>query len=201
MDHCGTKSNARVARSHPTVDFVNTVACPGCRTGDAFESGASARRWLSAHPDLPTVSHGSLDLAQLRRFRESVRDLLGASIRRAPPGSAALATVNTAVGAGLTRNALKWQRGRWEISARTPTGNGTQHFIGTIARSTVALLGGPERRKLRACPGPGCVHLLFVRTRQQIWCSPTGCGNRVRVARHWRKVRTRSAGKPPRSTP
>lgn len=193
MDHCGTRPATGAAGGHSGVDFANTIACPGCRAGDALESEASAHRWLRAHPDLPALSNGSLNLAELRRLRGSVRDLLYATIRRTRPGLRSLATVNTAAAGGLSWSTLEWRRGQWQIIARIRPGNGTGPLAGTLARSVVALLGGPGRKKLRACQGPGCVHLLFVRTRQQLWCSPTGCGNRVRVARHWRKVRARSA--------
>lgn len=192
MEHCGTTPPSDAAGGQLVVDFANTVACPGCRAGDAFESDASARRWMRGHPDLPALTNGSLNSAALHRFRGSVRDLLYASIRRTRPGPRSLAAVNAAAATGLSWSTLEWRRGRWQLSVRIRPSNGTGPLTGALARSVVALLGGTEGKKLRACQGPGCVHLLFLRTRQQLWCSPTGCGNRVRVARHWRKVKARS---------
>lgn len=195
MDHCRAKPAK--AGGHPVVDFANTLACPGCRAGDALDSTIAARRWLRAHPELPALAPGPPNLKELRRLRKYVRELLSANSRSSAPGSAALAMVNAAAAAGFSNETLEWRGGRWWVRARPRRGSGTSHLIGSIARSTVALLGGPARRKLRACHGPGCVHFLFARTRQQIWCSPTGCGNRVRVARHWRKAKSRD----PRTKP
>lgn len=61
--------------------------------------------------------------------------------------------------------------------------------LARIAQESIALLAGPEADKLRACYAPGCV-LYFVKTHpRREWCSVT-CGNRVRAARHYGKVRS-----------
>ncbi|MEY9930633.1 putative RNA-binding Zn ribbon-like protein [Catenulispora sp. GP43] len=58
-----------------------------------------------------------------------------------------------------------------------------------VAADAVTLLTGPDADKLRACHAPGCV-LYFVKTHpRREWCSVT-CGNRVRAARHYDKVRS-----------
>lgn len=58
--------------------------------------------------------------------------------------------------------------------------------IAAIAEEAVALFAGPDRRLLRACHAPGCV-LYFIRNHpRRAWCSD-GCGNRARVARHYRR--------------
>jgi predicted RNA-binding Zn ribbon-like protein len=61
--------------------------------------------------------------------------------------------------------------------------------LARVAQESIALLGGPEAAKLRACYAPGCV-LYFVKTHpRREWCSVT-CGNRARAARHYEKVRS-----------
>lgn len=61
--------------------------------------------------------------------------------------------------------------------------------LARIAKESIALLTGPQADKLRACYAPGCV-LYFVKTHpRREWCSVT-CGNRVRAARHYDKVRS-----------
>ena len=58
-----------------------------------------------------------------------------------------------------------------------------------IAEQAVELFTDQTRDQLRACPGPGCV-LYFVRQHpRREWCS-AGCGNRARVARHYRRHAT-----------
>jgi len=61
--------------------------------------------------------------------------------------------------------------------------------LARIARESIALLGGPDAAKLRACHAPGCV-LYFLKTHpRREWCSVT-CGNRARAARHYERVRS-----------
>jgi len=57
-----------------------------------------------------------------------------------------------------------------------------------VAEDAIGLLGDDEAAKLRACPAPTCV-LYFVKTHpRREWCS-VACGNRVRAARHYQRVR------------
>lgn len=183
--HCSTDH-------HCAVDFANSNACPACRSGDAFASEASARRWLRARPNLDPWQEEFPDLPAIREFREDVRAVFYARIRGERPPARALSQINSASRAGAEWTVLTWRSGRWLAERRFRSGRVTQRIAGIVARSIVSLLSSSEGNKLRACHGPGCAHLLLTRTRQQLWCSPTGCGNRARVARHWRKVRERA---------
>ncbi|MET7639091.1 ABATE domain-containing protein [Streptomyces sp. NPDC005438] len=55
-----------------------------------------------------------------------------------------------------------------------------------LARAAVAFLTGPERARLRACTAPRCVRYFVQSHGRQAWCKPS-CGNRARVARHYRR--------------
>jgi predicted RNA-binding Zn ribbon-like protein len=58
-----------------------------------------------------------------------------------------------------------------------------------VAHESIELLTGPDAGTLRACYAPGCV-LYFAKTHpRREWCSVT-CGNRVRAARHYDRVRS-----------
>ena len=56
-------------------------------------------------------------------------------------------------------------------------------------RSGIELLTGSGRARLRRCEGPGCVLYFVAANPRRRWCSPRLCGNRVRVARHYRRYR------------
>lgn len=93
--------------------------------------------------------------------------------------------------------APSWSHLEW-IGAGGPTrtdvtdGTGSARVLSHIAEEAVRLFAGPGRTGLRACQGPRCV-LYFVRSHpRREWCS-ADCGNRARVARHYR--RHRGAGK------
>ena len=170
------------------VDFSNTIACPGCRAQDAFDSVEGTRRWLRAKaPDVASEWTPS-EWTGLRRFREDVRRVLRAAATGSRPPADALGSLNEALNAA-SPVALRFQGGRWsEVRARgrrTPTAE----LRLRIARSTAEALAGPNRPRVRLCQAPGCLHLLFARSSRQLWCSPSGCGNRVRVQRHYRRSR------------
>jgi predicted RNA-binding Zn ribbon-like protein len=58
--------------------------------------------------------------------------------------------------------------------------------VALLAAHAVDLFTGEQPASLRACHAPGCV-LYFVKQHpRREWCS-AGCGNRARVARHYRR--------------
>lgn len=48
------------------------------------------------------------------------------------------------------------------------------------------LFAGPDQERLKACLAPGCVLYFMQNHPRREWCS-AGCGNRARVARHYRR--------------
>ncbi|MFV2121917.1 CGNR zinc finger domain-containing protein [Streptomyces sp. Act-28] len=87
------------------------------------------------------------------------------------------------------RLAARW----WEIGpsfeavARSSESDPRRGALGEVGAAAVALFSGEQADRLRACAAPGCI-LYFVRTHaRREWCT-TGCGNRVRVARHSRRA-------------
>jgi predicted RNA-binding Zn ribbon-like protein len=145
------------------------------------------------------------ELARARGLREGVRVLAGfvtagsgaagfvtAGFVTAGSASAgalgdALREVNAAA-AETPAPALTLRGGHLELGAQmnvSPVAAG----LARVAVDAVALFGGEDAAKLRACPAPGCV-LYFVKTHpRREWCS-AGCGNRVRAARHYQRVRS-----------
>lgn len=186
------------------VEFANSVACAACRSDDALASVARFHIW--ARPRFPGLAarEEDDDLRRLRRFRTSVRELLEATVQRRRAGAGALQRVNAALlpGPGALRLA---QRGAtWVAAPLPPPGERRRYVETTIAYAASALLTAPTGPRLVACHGAGCRHFVLARTRTQLWCSPLGCGNRARVARHYRKSmrrRSRASPAPRRSQP
>jgi predicted RNA-binding Zn ribbon-like protein len=175
------------------LDFLNTVACPACRAGDALDPvgeprGGSARRLPIGA--LPRPVRGR---ERLRRFRAAVRELVEASIERRAPDPRSLETLNAAARRYRPRSALRWSRTGWTRVDTTSAGGEYDRVAGRVAIATIELLTGPARMRLKRCHGLGCEHFLYGRTKTQLWCSPSGCGNRARVARHYRLTRGRAA--------
>jgi predicted RNA-binding Zn ribbon-like protein len=132
--------------------------------------------WLQAN-----APGSSLD--DVRELRDALRRLAAEATsddRTDAPSTQDLAqaveTLNRACADSPTWSQLTWP------STRTTHGS----ELSKIAEEAVDLFSGRDRDRLRPCGGPGCV-LYFVRTHpRQEWCS-AGCGNRARVARHYRR--------------
>jgi len=172
------------------VGFANTVACQACRAGDALDKPSDFHAWgrsfLVSEPE--RVSEGGL--RYLRRFRHALREVVAAAIDGREPSRVALRSVNVASHRVHPSSSLSWEGGSWELVEGPVTCEGPERVAYQVARAAVALLTSPERTRLRRCQGPGCAHFLFARTRTQLWCSSAGCGNRVRVARHYRRAKS-----------
>ena len=126
------------------------------------------------------------DLAAARDLRDCVRALASSAVRGTRPAPAVVATLNAHV-----RAAARWRELTWRaepVATERSDAPPVRQALGEIAALAVELFSGPDRSELRACPAPGCV-LYFVRQHaRREWCSTT-CGNRVRAARHYDRVR------------
>ncbi len=182
------------------VDFANTVACTSCRAEDALASSAELSAWATPRFGPAFDLLGPHELARLRQLRSTVRELLYATVDRRRPAARALRAANLALRGGGRRVELRWsEEGGW---SERPSGiEGSDRVAEAVLESTIHLLTGSEVGKLRACRAPECAHLLIARTGSQIWCSPTGCGNRARVARHYWKGRGTRPGMEVRARP
>ncbi|MGW0166756.1 CGNR zinc finger domain-containing protein, partial [Streptomyces sp. NPDC003343] len=110
-----------------------------------------------------------------------------------PPATAPGLARPEAIGT-LNRLAQIWPELVWPTDGhptRTYRGPGTaaDRAVQLLAHQAVQLFAGPDRDRLRPCLAPNCL-LFFVKNHaRREWCSPT-CGNRMRVARHYRRHHT-----------
>ena len=88
--------------------------------------------------------------------------------------------------------APRWTALEWPGDGSAPTStirtgrSASEAAISQIADEAIALFGSARRSSLRTCQAPGCV-LYFVKQHpRREWCSDA-CGNRARVARHYRR--------------
>jgi predicted RNA-binding Zn ribbon-like protein len=75
-------------------------------------------------------------------------------------------------------------------------GSPTSRLLAELAEAATELLADPAVRTVRQCEAPAC-HLLFLPAHpRRRWCSPASCGNRVRVARYYRRHKDAPEGSP-----
>jgi predicted RNA-binding Zn ribbon-like protein len=175
------------------VRLMNTVWANRDGVHDSLTSVAQLQQWARQCGVRPSTGLARADLDRARSLRDALRRLAAELLddRRSGAVSArltaeeALSVLNgflaTCVpelraegGPGLHRD--------WRSSV-----SGFERELVTVALEASDLLA-KGRAGLGACHGPGCV-LYFERVpARREWCS-AGCGNRARVARHYRRLK------------
>jgi predicted RNA-binding Zn ribbon-like protein len=192
------------------VELMNTVWADRDGVHDALTGPDDTLAWLRAiQPRLesrPAAVTGWLrstrpsgmpeTTAALRELRDALRRLAAEST--GDPRAVevhdsaitsrrdALEVVDRACAAAPSWSALCWPAGERPTRAVHTAGQPGQAVVSGLAEAAVELFTGDPPAELRACLAPGCV-LYFVRQHpRREWCS-AGCGNRARVARHYRR--------------
>lgn len=189
------------------VELMNTIWADRDGVHDALATTEEALAWLRAigprlvpvpaevgawlRADRPERADAATE--QLRRLRDALR-LLAAEATADASGSAvgdrsaALHVVERAGAGAPTWSALEWPDGGAPCRAVHSDAAPGPVVAALLAAQAVDLFTGELRSRLRACHAPGCVlHFVKQHPRRE-WCS-AGCGNRARVARHYRRHR------------
>jgi predicted RNA-binding Zn ribbon-like protein len=163
---------------------------------DALATPDLVRDWLGAQPEavrwggdgtLPGRRLRAADVAALIELRDVVRVLFGAVVAHRVPPVASIETLNRFAAGAPAWPALVVTAQGYGVLERT-TADPVRLVLADLARSAIGLLGGRQRDELRACRAPGCVQFFLRDHPRRQWCS-TGCGNRARAARHYRRHR------------
>jgi predicted RNA-binding Zn ribbon-like protein len=167
------------------IDLANTVMLVReAEMVDLLSSAEDIRRWLEAEQErLGSLSpDAERHLDDIRQLRDVVRSLLTAAAADEPLPPAAVAELNAASAADPVTLALGTSAEGTPLLIETG-GQGFNGFLGAVARSAIRLLTAPMRAELHVCTAPSC-GMFFLGNRR--WCC-SACGNRARVARHYRR--------------
>lgn len=164
------------------IDLANTVmVVREDETVDLLAAPEDLRRWLEAERGrLGEYRFDPADLDEIRALRDATRELLDAAAKRSGLPEQALDRLNAASAGAPVAPQLN---GEFVAAERAEDEASIDWLLGTLARSTIALLAGPEREQLEVCRAPSC-GMFFVGARR--WCC-SACGNRARAARHYRR--------------
>jgi predicted RNA-binding Zn ribbon-like protein len=172
------------------VDLINTVAAPGSARGeDLLSADRGAAAWWRIEGT--RVPGGDLpDIRALRRLRSALRDLIEALVDDRPIPQGTVSRLNFFMQSAPTSTRLQ------------PTGTGLRaetywhrEFGGNprlafIATQAAEFLSDPSKvSRLRRCANPVCSMIFVAVNPQRSWCAPGVCGNRARVARHYRRAK------------
>jgi predicted RNA-binding Zn ribbon-like protein len=173
-----------------TLDLIATV---GRRFGTPIERLTGPDRLLAwvrgVGLRLVLTATTADDVARVREFREQANEMVRATLAGLAPPAEAVAAVNSACAFPVTLERAADGLGV-VASPAVPT---AEIIIGLVARDTVVLLLGPDRRGIAECAAGDC-RMLYIRPpgARRVWCSSAHCGNRNRVAANYARTKGRS---------
>lgn len=183
------------------LDLADTLMLAQDPETDLLASPELSEAWwtleMSRLPESPRPEQ-----AAARRLRAAIRDLLDSHLEQRSPLETSIEDVNAASASVPTspRLARAERRGptqdspwhgdsTWHGETRWHREHGGNAALAAIARETIELFSSPERlSRLRRCADPTCSMLFLAETTRRQWCASNLCGNRNRVARHYRRT-------------
>lgn len=189
------------------LDFVNTelVLPPTGARVDLLGDFADLAGWCAAAGVLAagqsremTARWGATPGASrafdhARRFRRTLRGLAERLAAGRSVPTAALDAIN---------DVLRVRVGDLAV-VRTKSGHetlflarwsGPEQLLVPVAESAAALLCQADVSLVKKCENPACILFFYDTTRNhgRRWCSMTACGNRAKVAAHYRRTKRRA---------
>ncbi len=181
------------------LDFLNTGVQGPKGIGDALTAPGAILAWLHEAGLLRSSERRTLDrsppearqvLQEGRRLRQEMGAALERWLRGAPIPDPSLFALNRCLAARATRLQVRQAGGAVEVSRVSEPSDSPGH-LGSVAERFVRLLTEADPQRIRTCASEDC-HLWFrdtSRNGSRRWCSMARCGNRAKVAAHYRRRR------------
>ena len=129
-------------------------------------------------------------------LRESLREIVFALEKSTPMPRKAVAEVNAALRHGVGHSKLEWdaEAKRFQKHLESEADDLESKVIGPIAQTIAVLLTERNPASIRKCENPACVLHYYdtSKNHSRRWCSMEFCGNRNKVAAHYRRHRGKS---------
>jgi len=162
-------------------DLVDWLAAAGL-VGDG-EAREARARWGGTR-------EGARALDEARRFRGALRSAAERLAAGRRVGDAAVTAINAALGRPVHVTEVRRAGGgfacaeRWVFAAAADV-------LAPVAESARDGLCEGDPSLVRKCRNPNCILFFYDTTKNhgRAWCSMSGCGNRTKVAAHYRRRR------------
>jgi predicted RNA-binding Zn ribbon-like protein len=171
------------------VDLINTVAAAGSATAkDLLSSDQDAELWWRIQG--ARVPGGDLpDIRALHRLRSALRETIEALVDRRLVPQAAVSDLNFFMQSAPVSTRLVLAGTGLRAEAHWHREYGGNPRLAFIAAQAGEFLADPsEVSRLRRCANPDCSMIFVAVNPRRSWCAPSVCGNRARVARHYRRA-------------
>jgi predicted RNA-binding Zn ribbon-like protein len=176
--------------NNPAVDFTNTEIVGRGELRDLLQRDADLARWAQEAGFNIGSRLNPGDLSAARELRAALKAVFQTRIDGQSAGKKALAAINRHLAHHCTQEVLR-TTGDGVGFELAPSGAAlsVSALLASLAHEGARLLASPQAEQLRHCGNPDCV-LIFVdtsRSHRRRWCSMDTCGNRAKVAKHYRR--------------
>jgi predicted RNA-binding Zn ribbon-like protein len=192
--------------NHPCLDFVNTELMVDGQRRDLLATSADVIRWAVEAKLLTPAEADAIErqsgrqaisddlLEQAREFRAVLRDMIERIAAGKTVPQSAVGAINDALRAHLGYPQITSVKGRFERRYQVEREGGV-HMLALLAESAAELLTTCDLSLIKKCQNPACVLFFYDTTKNHTrhWCSMSLCGNRHKVAAHYRRHRKRQA--------
>ena len=188
--------------NHPCLDFINTqMIVKGAQT-DVLESFEDLVSWL-VEGKLLTQSQANVAGAELNRketnslleqaktFRGILRNLVERIVSDKPIPDSDINAINQLL--SQRPGYPQVVRGKRGFEQRFHSAGAPAHnLLAALAEAASDLLCGADFALIKKCGNPVCILYFYDTTKNHTrnWCSMQVCGNRIKVAAHYRRNRS-----------
>lgn len=197
----GTKQFLFVG-NHPCLDFVNTQMIVKGEPTDTLESFEDLISWLVQARILTKsqteivrarLNHNEMTavLDQAKSFRTTMRSLAEQIASRKPIHDSAITIINRFLSQRPGYPQLVRNKGQFEERFHS-TAIPAQNVLALLAEAATDLLCRANFALVKKCGNPSCILYFYDTTKNHTrsWCSMQICGNRMKVAAHYRRKRS-----------
>jgi predicted RNA-binding Zn ribbon-like protein len=181
----GDPHNPDFIGDHPAINFINTLRTPLGEPFDVFETDEDVKGWLlRAGVPIPSKT-ANWPAGTLSRKARQLREIALKAVQSRKTGKRpSLAALNSFLQHSISHPQLAIHPGSKIEIRRVYCGETAEEFLAPIAEAVADLLANGDFDLIRHCEGDKCAMWFYDRTKahRRRWCSPTGCGNRAKVA-------------------
>ena len=192
--------------NHVCLDFINTQLVINERPVDLLATFSDLVSWLGQAHLLTEEKVKKLDrqwggqakgaqtLEQARAFRGTLREMVERIASGRPVPQPAVEAINDLLRYRIGYSQLTRRKGKFERGYQAESQDANQ-LLGLLAEAASDLLCTCDLSLIKKCQNPACVLFFYDTTKNHArhWCSMSLCGNRSKVAAHYRRHRNQNA--------
>lgn len=190
--------------NHVCLDFINTHVALNGQLVELLATFSDLVTWLGQvhllsqdeakkiEKQWGNQAKGVEILEQTRAFRDTLREMVERIAVGRPVPQAAVNAINDMLRYRIGRPQLTRRDGKFERGFQTESQDANQ-LLGLLAEAASDLLCTCNVSLIKKCQNPACVLFFYDTTKNHTrhWCSMSVCGNRIKVAAHYRRHRKR----------